>query len=101
MSVRTPQRTCVGCREVDSPEQMVRVVRVADTASAELALDRTATSHGRGAWVHPNARCTSAALSRGGFARSFKSSVSTARLERELAALTALTRGTEPHLEAG
>lgn len=79
----------------------MRVVRIESAHGVELALDHSKAAPGRGAWVHVRPGCTTSALSRGRFARSFKSPVVTARLAREFEALTDLTRGTESHVEAG
>lgn len=100
MAAHIPSRTCVGCRCVDTPAQMIRVVRQGDSQPAQLVVDLVGHAHGRGAWVHARTACISAALNRGGFARSFKGPIHTAGLAESLEA-AALTRGTEPLLEAG
>lgn len=101
MTPTTPERTCVGCRATDTPEAMLRVVRTGEAAPAALTLDTSRSAPGRGAWIHPRATCIASALSRGGFARSFRSPVDTARLARELEAAVHPTKGYEPLLEAG
>ncbi|HET7377502.1 MAG TPA: YlxR family protein, partial [Anaerolineae bacterium] len=40
-----PQRTCVGCREVQGKRQMVRIVRRADE---QVLIDATGKAPGRG-----------------------------------------------------
>jgi hypothetical protein len=66
-------RTCAGCGKHAAPEALVRVVL--DPSSGELAVDLGRSSFGRGAHVHPAAPCVTRA-SRGGFARVFKTKVS-------------------------
>ncbi|MFZ4504898.1 MAG: YlxR family protein [Microbacteriaceae bacterium] len=65
-----PVRTCIGCRTRDDRASLVRVV----LAGSTVVVDPTATAPGRGAWVHPTADCVNNAVSRGGFARSFRRS---------------------------
>lgn len=55
-----PQRTCVGCREVQGKRQMVRIVRRADE---QVLIDATGKAPGRGAYLHVSQACWQAALS--------------------------------------
>lgn len=48
-----PQRTCVGCREVLSKRQMVRIVRTAEG----VQVDPTGKLAGRGAYLHDKRSC--------------------------------------------
>lgn len=48
-----PQRTCVGCREVLSKRQLLRVVRTADG----VRIDPTGKLAGRGAYLHDKRSC--------------------------------------------
>ena len=48
-----PQRTCVGCREVLSKRQMVRVVRTANG----VQVDPTGKLAGRGSYLHDRREC--------------------------------------------
>lgn len=57
---RIPQRTCVGCRQVEGKRGLIRVVR---TPAGEVLVDPTGKKSGRGAYVHPEADCVRAALS--------------------------------------
>lgn len=57
---RVPQRTCVGCRQVEGKRGLVRVVR---TPAGEILVDPTGKKSGRGAYVHPETACVQAALS--------------------------------------
>lgn len=49
----TPQRTCVGCREVQSKRTLTRVVRTPDG----VAIDSTGKLAGRGAYLHDRRSC--------------------------------------------
>lgn len=57
-----PQRTCVGCREVQGKRQMVRVVRRAD---GQVSVDATGKAPGRGAYIHQRQSCWQYALKSG------------------------------------
>ena len=69
MAKHIPQRTCVGCREVQGKRQLVRVVRQAD---GRVRLDATGKAPGRGAYVHASWGCWQSALSRGRLAHALK-----------------------------
>lgn len=45
---KVPLRKCIGCNEMKSKKEMVRVVR---TAESEIVLDPTGKKNGRGAYV--------------------------------------------------
>ena len=64
-----PQRTCIGCREVLSKRQLVRVVRQAD---GHARIDPTGKQPGRGAYVHTKQSCWQAALAGGRLAHALK-----------------------------
>ncbi len=51
---RVPQRTCVGCGEVQGKRELVRIVRTGD---GTVALDPTGKRNGRGAYVHREMAC--------------------------------------------
>lgn len=69
MAKHIPQRTCVGCREVQGKRQLVRVVRQADGA---VRIDPTGKAPGRGAYVHANQSCWQSALNGGRLAHALK-----------------------------
>lgn len=48
-----PQRTCVGCREVLSKRQMLRIVRTTEG----VRVDPTGKLAGRGAYLHDQRSC--------------------------------------------
>jgi hypothetical protein len=51
---RIPQRTCVGCGEVQGKRALVRIVR---TPEGAVAIDPTGKRNGRGAYVHREPAC--------------------------------------------
>ncbi len=59
MAKHIPQRTCVGCREVQGKRQLVRVVRSGD---GHVRIDVTGKQPGRGAYVHVKPECWQVAL---------------------------------------
>lgn len=51
---KEPLRQCVGCREMKSKKEMVRVIR---TPENEIVMDLTGRKNGRGAYVCHNLNC--------------------------------------------
>ena len=51
---KTPQRMCVGCREMKSKRELIRVVR---SPEGEVSIDFTGKKSGRGAYICPNDIC--------------------------------------------
>ncbi|TXD43719.1 DUF448 domain-containing protein [Lujinxingia vulgaris] len=80
----TPQRTCVGCREVGEPAGWERFVYVEGHG---LIHDVRRKAPGRGVWVHADPHCLQKALERGGFQRSLKRRVELPQLSELLAQL--------------
>lgn len=62
-----PQRTCIGCREVLSKRQLLRVVRTADG----VKVDPSGKLAGRGAYLHDKRSCWTRGL-KGVLARALK-----------------------------
>ncbi len=56
---KTPQRMCVGCREMKPKKQLIRVVRTPDE---KIEVDPTGKRSGRGAYICPELECLSKAL---------------------------------------
>lgn len=54
-----PQRTCVGCRQVDAKRALTRIVNGPDG----ITIDPSGKAPGRGAYVHNAASCWNNALS--------------------------------------
>ena len=62
-----PRRTCIGCRLVAPPGELVRVACRAD---GSLAVGRH--HPGRGAWLHPSPICFESAVRRRAFGRALR-----------------------------
>jgi predicted RNA-binding protein YlxR (DUF448 family)/ribosomal protein L30E len=74
---RIRERTCVGCRRVDAPERLIRLVL---GPAGRVAPDLAGKAFGRGAWVHPSPGCLSKAAPRG-LSRSLRSEITTSVTE--------------------
>ena len=53
-----PQRTCVGCREVQPKRSLIRIVR----GPEGVKIDMSGKAPGRGAYIHDSHTCWQAAL---------------------------------------
>ena len=69
---KVPMRKCVGCQEMKSKKEMIRVIR---TEEGEFLLDATGKKNGRGAYICPDKECLSKAIKSKGLERSFKQSI--------------------------
>ncbi|MGN1166275.1 MAG: RNase P modulator RnpM [Lachnospiraceae bacterium] len=69
---KVPVRKCVGCQEMKSKKEMIRVIR---TAENEFILDATGKKNGRGAYICPNRDCLEKAVKNRGLERSFKQAI--------------------------
>ena len=65
-----PQRTCIGCREVLSKRQLLRIVRTADG----VRVDPTGKLAGRGAYLHDKRSCWARGL-KGALAHALKAEI--------------------------
>ena len=72
-----PQRTCIGCREVNEKKKLIRIVRSADG----ICIDPTGRMPGRGAYLHESKECWENALKRGAIGRALKTEPTPADLE--------------------
>lgn len=72
-----PQRTCVGCREVNGKKTLVRIVKTPDG----ICIDPTGRMPGRGAYLHDSQDCWDKALKRGALARGLKTELTPAEIE--------------------
>ena len=73
MSVKKiPLRQCIGCGEMKSKKEMIRVLR---TAEVEILIDATGRKNGRGAYLCPSCECLKKAVKSKGLDRSFKMAV--------------------------
>lgn len=86
-SQKTPMRKCVGCEEMKSKKEMIRVLK---TEEGEFVLDATGKKNGRGAYLCHSKACLVKAMKNKGLERSFKQSIPKEvyeKLEKELATL--------------
>ena len=51
---KTPQRQCVGCREMKDKKSLIRAVR---SPEGEVSLDNVGRKPGRGAYLCPSVEC--------------------------------------------
>lgn len=64
----TIKRMCVGCRQRESTEQLVRIV----SQNRRVIVDSTRSAPGRGAYVHRNQECIQNAVTRKQLARALR-----------------------------
>ena len=84
---KVPMRKCVGCQEMKSKKEMLRVIR---TREGEFLLDATGKKNGRGAYICPSSECLAKAIRQKGLERSFKQAIPEdvyEMLEREMSEL--------------
>ena len=79
---RTPQRTCIACKQVRPKRELIRVVR---TPAGRIELDPTGKMSGRGAYVCARRACWEPALRKGRLEHEFEVTLS----PEDLAALEA------------
>ena len=72
MNKKVPMRRCVGCGEMKSKKELLRIIR---TAEDEILLDATGKKNGRGAHLCPNEECFKKAVKAKGLERSLKMAV--------------------------
>ena len=84
---KVPLRQCIGCGEMKSKKEMIRVIK---TANEEILLDATGRKNGRGAYLCPSMECMKKAVKSKGLERSFKMAIPKEvydALEKEMEAL--------------
>ena len=84
MNKKVPMRQCVGCQEMKSKKEMLRVLK---TAEDEIELDATGRKNGRGAYLCFSKECLAKARKNKGLERSLKMAIPSAvydSLEKEL-----------------
>ena len=69
---KVPMRQCVGCQEMKSKKEMLRVIK---TTENEIILDATGRKNGRGAYLCFSKECLSRARKNRGLERSLKTSI--------------------------
>lgn len=72
MAKKIPMRQCVGCGEMRSKKEMMRVLK---TTEDSIVLDMTGRKNGRGAYLCMNKECLMKARENKGLERSFKKSI--------------------------
>ena len=72
MNRKIPMRQCVGCGEMKSKKEMMRVLKTAEDA---IVLDVTGKKNGRGAYLCVSEDCLKKARKNKGLERSFKMSI--------------------------
>lgn len=69
---KIPLRQCIGCGEMKSKKEMIRVLK---TAEGQFLLDATGRKNGRGAYLCPSVDCFKKAVKNKGLDRSFHMAV--------------------------
>ena len=69
---KVPLRQCIGCGEMKSKREMMRVIK---TPEDEILLDATGRKNGRGAYLCPAMECLKKAVKSKGLERSFKMAI--------------------------
>ena len=69
---KVPMRKCVGCGEMKSKKEMMRVLKTTDE---EFVLDATGKKNGRGAYLCFSKDCFEKAVKNKGLERSFKQAI--------------------------
>ena len=69
---KVPLRQCIGCQEMKSKKEMIRVIK---TAEDEIMMDATGRKNGRGAYLCPSMECLKKAVKGKGLERSFKMAI--------------------------
>nr|WP_317361354.1 YlxR family protein [uncultured Blautia sp.] len=69
---KIPMRKCVGCGEMRSKKEMMRVLK---TTEDEIVLDTTGRKNGRGAYLCFNKECLMQAMKNKGLERSLKMAI--------------------------
>jgi predicted RNA-binding protein YlxR (DUF448 family) len=69
---KVPLRQCIGCGEMKSKKEMIRILK---TEEEGIVLDATGRKNGRGAYICPSRECLEKAVKSRGLDRSFKMSV--------------------------
>jgi len=84
---KIPMRKCVGCQEMKSKKEMMRVLK---TSEDTFELDATGKKNGRGAYLCFSKECFEKAVKNKGLERSFKQEIPKEvyeKLEKEMNAL--------------
>jgi len=69
---KIPLRQCIGCGEMKSKKEMIRVLK---TTEDEIVIDATGRRNGRGAYISPSMECFKKAVKSRGLERSLKMAI--------------------------
>lgn len=69
---KEPLRKCIGCGEMKSKKELIRILR---TPEDTFLLDATGRKNGRGAYLCKNAGCLEKAIRQKGLERSFQAAI--------------------------
>ncbi len=84
---KVPMRQCIGCQEMKSKKEMIRVIR---TPEGEICIDVTGRKNGRGAYICHDMECLKKAVKNHGIERSLKMQIPEdvyKRLEEEMSGI--------------
>ncbi len=70
---KIPLRQCVGCHEMKSKKEMIRILKTADEG---VIIDTTGRKNGRGAYICPDSECLEKAIKSKGIEKSLKIAIS-------------------------
>ena len=69
---KIPLRQCIGCGEMKSKKEMIRVLK---TTEDEIVIDATGRKNGRGAYICPSMECFKKAVKSKGLERSLEMAI--------------------------
>jgi predicted RNA-binding protein YlxR (DUF448 family) len=72
MAKKLPLRMCIGCGEMKTKKEMIRVLK---TPEDEIVIDSTGKKNGRGAYICCSISCLQKAIKTRGLERSLKGSI--------------------------
>lgn len=72
MAKKTPLRKCVGCGQMHTKKELIRVIK---TPEDEITIDGTGKKNGRGAYICHSEECLTMALKNKGLERSLKTAI--------------------------
>lgn len=83
MQKKIPLRKCIGCNEMKSKKELIRIVKAPDikkennevVTSGEISLDLTGKKNGRGAYICNDINCFQKAVKAKRLERTFKTNI--------------------------
>lgn len=72
MEKKIPMRQCLGCREMKTKKELIRVVR---SPEGEISLDFRGKASGRGAYICPDGACLKKAIKTKALERAFSTNI--------------------------